>query len=81
MILDGSKTIATKLEKLGVPFWLHTTCGAGHEMANIPMTKYFDEIINFCYHYVVKKDGEPRYTVVEGDKITDNNQPVNTCTE
>ncbi|HKI89445.1 MAG TPA: alpha/beta hydrolase [Draconibacterium sp.] len=81
MILDGSKTIAIKLEKLGVPCWLHTTCGAGHEMATVPMTKYFDDIVNFCYHYVVKKDGETRYTVVEGDKITDDNQPLNSCTE
>lgn len=81
LILNGSKTIAAKLEELDIPCWLHTTCGAGHEMASVPMTKYFDDIISFCYYYVVKNDGETRYTVVEGDKITDNNQPVNTCTE
>lgn len=81
LILNGSKTIATKLNKLNVPFWLHTTCGAGHEIANIPMTKYFDDIVNFCYHYVVKEDGKIKYTLVEGDKITNNNQPVNTCSK
>ena len=81
LILNGSKTIAAKLDKLGVPFWLHTTCGAGHEIASVPMTKYFDDIVDFCYHYVVKSDGETKYTVIEGDKIINNNQPVNTCTE
>ena len=81
LILNGSKTITAKLAKLNVPFWLHTTCGAGHEMAHIPMTKHFDDIVDFCYHHVVKQDGESRYTIVNGDQITDNNQPINTCTE
>lgn len=81
LILNGSKTIAIKLAKLGVPFWLHTTCGAGHEMANVPMTRYFDDIVNFCYHYVVKKDGETQYTVIDGNTVTENNQPINSCTK
>lgn len=65
LILNGSATIAKKLDILHVPYWLHTTCGGGHELASLPMTKYFDEIIEFCYHYILKKDAKTRHTVIK----------------
>jgi len=66
LILHGSKTIADKLSFLEVPHWLHTTCGGGHEIANTPMTNYFDEIVEFCYEYVVKENRNTRHTIIEG---------------
>ena len=81
IILHGSQTIANKMEKLEVPCWLHTTCGGGHEIANKPMTKYFDEIIDFSYNFVVLDKGETRYTVIKDDMIVDTLEPNYICTE
>jgi len=64
--LNGSYTIAEKLQKLNVPYWLHTTCGGAHELSDKPMTEYFNEITEFCYKFVIKKDSESIQTVVEG---------------
>ncbi len=66
LVLHGSYTIAQKLEQMGVPFWLHTGSGAGHEMANTPMTYYFDVIVDFCYHFIIKGNKEPKKTFVGG---------------
>lgn len=66
LILHGSFTIAQKLEKLNTPFWLHTTCGGAHELANTPMTDYFNEIVEFCYHFIINEEKESKQTVVEG---------------
>lgn len=71
LILNGSYTIAEKLKKLNVPYWLHTTCGGGHELSEKPMTDYFNEITEFCYRYVIKKEKESRQTVIEGSQKTD----------
>lgn len=81
LILHGSQTIANKLEQLEVPCWLHTTCGGGHEIANKPMTKYFDEIIDFCYNFVVRDKGKTRYTVIKDDLITDTSEYNYICAE
>jgi hypothetical protein len=35
-------------------------------MASKPMTAYFGEIIEFCYHYVLQEKWETRHTVVAG---------------
>jgi acetyl esterase/lipase len=66
IILNGSYTIAEKLQQLNVPYWLHTTCGGGHELAEKPMTEYFNEIVEFCYKYVIKEEKESKRTVVKG---------------
>ncbi|VAW16121.1 hypothetical protein MNBD_BACTEROID01-956 [hydrothermal vent metagenome] len=79
LILYGSFTIAQKLEQLGVPYWLHTTCGGGHELAGTPKVKYMDEIKEFCYEYVVKGGGETRRTVIPGDQGQCNYQQFNFC--
>lgn len=68
LILNGSYTIAEKLQNLNVPYWLHTTCGGAHELAEKPMTAYFDVITEFCYKFVIKKEKESRQTVVEGSQ-------------
>ena len=68
LILNGSYTIAEKLKNLNVPYWLHTTCGGAHELAEKPMTAYFDVITEFCYKFVIKKEKESRQTLVEGSQ-------------
>ena len=81
LILHGSYTIAEKLEKLHVPYWLHTTCGGGHEMASKPMKEYLDVIVDFCYTYVIKGDGDDRRTIIEGEQDTNKYSPYNFCAE
>lgn len=81
LILHGAETIAHKLNLLNVPNWLHTTCGGGHEMANKPMTEYFDEIIDFCFNFVVKNNGEQRHTIIKGQQNKEKFQTFNYCEE
>lgn len=81
LILNGSQTIAEKLSQLEVPCWLHTTCGAGHEIASKPMTIYFDDIIEFCYTFVVKKRGDNRYTIIEDEHNNTNLGQTIICPE
>lgn len=69
LILHGALTISKKLRELDVPCWLHTTCGGGHEIAVEPMTKYFDEIIDFGYNFVIKGKGDFRQTVIKNNKV------------
>ncbi|NQU85550.1 MAG: alpha/beta hydrolase [Mariniphaga sp.] len=68
LVLHGSYTIAQKLRELNVPYWLHTSCGSGHEIAGKPMTEYFDEITEFCYQYIIREEGEFRETVMPGEQ-------------
>jgi dienelactone hydrolase len=68
LLLHGSWSIADKLAKLHVPYWLHTTCGGGHEMAGKPMKAYFDVITNFCYDFVIQKNGKPLHTIIPGNQ-------------
>ena len=81
LILHGSNSIAKKLEVLDVPYWLHTTCGAGHEMAIKPISNYFDEIVDFCNTFVVKKDGDQRHTIIEGIQNKNNYKIFNFCSK
>lgn len=66
LILHGSYTIAQKLKNLDVPCWLHTTCGGEHELSYTPMNLYAGLIKQFCYEYVLAKNGEYRHTIVQG---------------
>lgn len=66
LVLNGSYTIAQKLKQLEVPYWLHTTCGGAHELSNKPMTEYFDEIMEFCFDFVIQDEKESKTTVIEG---------------
>jgi predicted esterase len=81
LILHGSETIANKLALLEIPCWLHTTCGGGHELANTPMSGYFDEIIEFCYRYVVEEKGDTRHTIIEGETKNRDLDFFNLCAE
>lgn len=81
LVLHGPKTISRKLEQLNVPFWLHTTCGGGHEMASKPMTEYFDEIVEFCFNFVIKNAGESKFTVVKAKSQNTQYKQFNFCEE
>ena len=81
LILHGSETIANKLALLEIPCWLHTTCGGDHELANTPMTRYFDEIIEFCYRYIMERKGDTRHTIIEGETKNRDFDFVNLCAE
>ncbi len=80
LVLNGSYTIAQKLNKLNVPYWLHTTCGAAHEMADKPMTQYFDEIMEFCYKFVIEGEKESRNTIIEGQQKNKSYRQFDFCT-
>lgn len=80
-ILHGSKTIAEKLQQLGKPYWLHTTCGGGHELHSLPFTKYFDTIIEFCKQFAINKNGDQRHTIIEGQQNTTKYTTYNYCSE
>ena len=81
IILNGSFTMAQKLEKLQVPYWLHTTCGGAHELASKPMTDYFDEIVEFCYRFVINEEKESVQTIIEGGQKNNEYEQFNFCSE
>jgi len=79
LMLHGSWPIADKLEQLKVPYWLHTTCGGGHELAGQPMSLYFDVITSFCYEYVIRKMGKSSHTIIPGDQTKCTYESFNFC--
>jgi len=81
LILHGSYTIAEKLKKLGTPYWLYTYCNASHEIANKPMSDNFNEIIDFCYSYIVNKGSEQKTTIMKIDNKTCGYQFFSFCDE
>ena len=81
LVIHGGYTIAEKLKKLGTPYWLYTYCNASHEIAGKPMTANFNEIIDFCYSYVIEKGTEQRTTVIKTDNNPCEYQSFNFCTE
>jgi len=81
LILHGSQSIAEKLHQLNTPYWLHTSCGAEHEIASSPMDNYFDVIIDFCNTFVVKGEGDERQTIIEGKQNTEKYTLYNFCAE
>ncbi len=81
LIMHGGYTIAEKLKKLGTPYWLYTYCNAAHEIAEKPMTANFNEIIEFCYSFVIKKGDEQRRTIIKSDKAPCQYQSFDFCTQ
>jgi len=81
LILHGSYTIAEKLKKLETPYWLYTYCNAAHEIASKPMSANFNEIVDFCYSYVVNKGTEQKTTVIKSENKSCEYQTFNFCTE
>lgn len=81
LILHGSYTIAEKLKKLGTPYWLYTYCNSAHEIAGKPMSANFNEIVEFCYSYIVNKGTEQKTTVIKSENKSCEYQTFNFCTE
>ncbi|HZL10243.1 MAG TPA: alpha/beta hydrolase [Prolixibacteraceae bacterium] len=81
LILYGSYTIAEKLRKLGTPYWLYTYCNAAHEIAGKPMTDNLNEIIDFCYSFIIKKGTEQKTTIMKAGNKNCEYQSFNFCTE
>lgn len=81
LVLHGSYTIAEKLKKIGTPYWLYTYCNASHEIAGKPMTANFNEIIDFCYSYILNKGTEQKSTIVRTNNSPCEYQSFNLCTE
>ncbi|MGV8137755.1 MAG: alpha/beta hydrolase [Mangrovibacterium sp.] len=71
LVLNGGQVIAEKLRLLGKPYWLHTTCGGNHSLAGSPMTLYFNEIVKFCYEFVLKGKKDQIHTIVPGKHACD----------
>lgn len=71
MIMNGSRTIADKLEKLGKPFCLYTFCGEDHRVASAPMAEKFDEIMVFCYQWVLNDSKEQMHSIIPGEHNCD----------
>jgi para-nitrobenzyl esterase len=81
LMFHGGHSIAEKLKKLGTPYWLYTYCNAGHEIAGSPMTANFNEIIDFCYSFILNKGTEQRVTVIKTDNKPCEYQSFNFCAE
>lgn len=81
LILHGSYTISEKLRNLNTPYWLHTSCGAGHEIHSSPLVDYFDTIIEFCNSFVVQSKADQRHTVIQATPNQHTNKTYNFCTE
>ncbi len=81
LMLHGSYTISEKLKKLGTPYWLYSYCNAAHEIAGKPMTENMNEIIDFCYSYIIKKGTEQRTTIAKTSNNSCEYQTYNFCTE
>ena len=81
LMLHGSYTIAGKLKKLGTPYWLVTYCNADHEIAGKPMTDNMNEIIDFCYSYIVNQGTEQKNTVIKTENKPCEYPSPNFCAE
>lgn len=79
LVLHGAYTLSKRLEEFNVPYWLHTTCGGKHELSSLPMTKYFNEIIEFCHDFILSSNGEFRHTIIPGDAGVCNYQKFDFC--
>lgn len=53
LMLYGSKPISERLKGLGVPYYFYSIKGGTHSWSVLPMSKCFDEIIDFLYHDIV----------------------------
>jgi len=71
LVLNGGQVIAEKLRLLGKPYWLHTTCGGNHSLAGSPMILYFNEIVKFCYDFVLNGKKDQIHTIVPGEHSCD----------
>ena len=61
LVLYGSGAIAERLKGLGKSYYLFAEQGGSHVWAGRPMTKCFDEIVDFLF-YDVMRPGKTRQT-------------------
>ena len=54
--LYGPYEIAEKLKNLGKSYYLYTACNGAHEWSAVPMRHNLNEITDFIYRDVIKKD-------------------------
>ncbi|WP_372774149.1 alpha/beta hydrolase [Mangrovibacterium sp.] len=71
LMLHGSYAMAESLRKLGKPYWLNTICGGNHSLASSPMADYFDEIVKFCYDFVLMNKHVQMHSIIAGDHDCD----------
>ncbi|KOH45413.1 alpha/beta hydrolase [Sunxiuqinia dokdonensis] len=71
LVLHGGKTIADRLHQLDQPYWLYTFCGGNHSIAGSPMSYQFEEIMVFCYEFVLHQSKNQMHTVIPGDHDCD----------
>lgn len=81
LMLHGSYTITQKLEKIGTPYWLVTYCNAAHEIAGKPMTANMNEIIDFCYDYIINKGTQQKRSIIKTENKACNYQSFDFCTQ
>ncbi len=43
------------------------------------MTSYFNEIVQFCYNYVIKKTGTAKQTIITGNQYNCEHEHFNFC--
>ncbi len=69
LILHGAKSIAERLEHLGQPYYLFTSCNGNHSWASRPMWEELPTIVDFLYRDVLKREFRQIHRVVyeEGD--------------
>ena len=53
IMLYGSEPIAERLKGLGASYYFYSIYGGSHSWASLPITRSFDEIIDFLYHDIV----------------------------
>ena len=53
IMLYGSELIAKRLKGLGASYYFYSIYGGSHSWASLPITRSFDEIIDFLYHDIV----------------------------
>ncbi len=64
LVLYGTQSITEKLRELNKPFWLYIVCGEDHDISWRPMSDYFDEIVTFCYDFVLHRSEKQVHTVI-----------------
>ena len=80
LILHGAKSMAERLEHLGKPYFLLTSCGGNHSWAGKPMYQEVNSILDFLYHDVLGGKFRQIHHVIQEDGACDYfEEPFNFC--
>ncbi|PHN04153.1 alpha/beta hydrolase [Flavilitoribacter nigricans] len=55
LILHGSRSIADRLQEIGKPFYIFTSCNGKHEWAGKPLADYRHIMLDFMYNDILRK--------------------------